>query len=158
MKTVVTGLTGVLGRIMLAAIFLMSALGNKIPNFMDTADYMTMQGVPLAPVMLAGAIVFLVVGSICIFLGYKIRLGATLLLIFLIPATYYFHDFWTFEREADIQLQQIQFMKNIALMGAMLMLISRGAGTHSLDNRRLAFKNIPLPKDPDEQKKKKEKK
>lgn len=157
MKTTITGLTGVLGRIMLAAIFLLSAVGNKIPNFMDTADSMAVEGVPLAPVMLAGAIVFLIVGSLSIILGYKIRAGATLLLIFLITATYFFHDFWTFDG-TEARMQQIQFMKNIALMGAMLMIIARGAGTHSLDSRRLAFKNIPLPKDaPEKGKKKKEK-
>lgn len=157
MKTATIGLTLILGRILLAAIFLMSAVMNKIPHFLDTADRMTEQGIPFSPIMLAGAIVFLIVGSTSIILGYRTRFGATLLLIFLIPATYYFHDFWTFKREVDIQLQQIQFMKNIALMGAMLMLIARGAGTHSFDNRRLAFKNIPLPKDPLEKDKKKKK-
>ena len=125
MSTTMTGLTGILGRIMLAAIFLMSAVMNKIPHFLDTADRMTEQGIPYSPIMLGGAIVFLITGSISIILGYKTRIGATLLLVFLIPATYYFHDFWTFEREMDIQIQQIQFMKNIALMGAMLMPFTR---------------------------------
>ena len=53
----------------------------------------------------------------------KARLGATLLLVFLLLATYYFHDFWTYSG-AEKQNQMIQFMKNLALMGAMLIVIA----------------------------------
>ena len=63
------------------------------------------------------------------------RIGATLLLVFLVLATYYFHDFWTFEGQ-DQQMQMIQFMKNMALMGAMLFIIANGPGPWSLDNRK----------------------
>ena len=125
----------ILGRFFLIVIFLMSALGNKIPNFGSTAEYMTSEGVPAAALLLVGAIVFLIAGSLSILLGYKARIGATLLLIFLVLATYWFHDFWTFEDPAQVQMQTISFMKNLALIGAMLMIIARGAGNPSLDNR-----------------------
>lgn len=132
-KTIVN----ITGRIMLATIFLMSAVGNKIPKFGDVAAYMTSEGVPAAKFMLAGAIVFLIIGSLSVILGFKVRIGAALLLVFLALATYYFHDFWTFAPDSkDFQMQMIQFMKNLAMAGAMLILIANGAGPGSLDNRR----------------------
>lgn len=128
-------LISALGRLLLSAIFLMSALGNKIPKFNDVAEYMAKEGVPAPKIMLAGAIVFLVVGAASVILGYKTRLGASLLLIFLILATYFFHDFWTFEDAQQKKNQMIAFMKNLALMGAMLLLIANGPGALALDSR-----------------------
>lgn len=132
----IRGVVALLGRVMLSAIFLMSALGNKIPNFNDVVGYMQAEGVPAPRIMLAGAIVFLIAGGVSLVLGYWTRVGAALLLVFLVLATYYFHDFWTFEDAAERQQQMIQFMKNLALMGAMLLLIAQGPGPLSLDERR----------------------
>ncbi len=121
------------GRVLLSLIFLMSAVGNKIPNFSQVTEFIASEGVPMPSVMLFGGIVFLVAGSLSIVLGLKARGGAALLLTFLVLATYYFHDFWNFEGEAA-QQQMISFMKNLALMGAMLMIMARGSGDLSLDN------------------------
>ena len=134
---------------MLAHIFFMSAIGNKIPKFKDVAGYMASEGVPIPQVMLVGAIVFLIAGSLSLILGFKARIGAGLLLVFLVLATYFFHDFWTWPEnamwvlslnsEVQMPVQQIEmisFMKNMALMGAMLFIMSNGSGPWSLDNRR----------------------
>jgi len=126
------GIVGGIGRVMIAAIFLLSAVGNKIPNFQGTAAYMASEGVPAPQVMLAGAIVFLIAGSLSVILGYKTKIGATLLLAFLVLATYFFHDFWTFEGQ-EAGMQMIQFLKNTALMGTMLTLIANGPGPLSMD-------------------------
>lgn len=126
-----------LSRLMIATIFLMSAVGNKIPKFNDVAGYMASEGVPLPQVALAGAIVFLIVGSLSVIAGFKIRFGAGLLLVFLVLATYFFHDFWKFEGQEQ-QMQMIQFMKNLSLMGTMLFLMANGAGAMSLDARLAA--------------------
>lgn len=123
-----------LGRIAIATIFLMSAVGNKIPNFGGTAEYMAAAGIPLPSLMLVGAIGFLVAGSLSVIAGYQTRIGSALLLVFLILATYFFHDFWTYEGEAR-QQQMIQFMKNLSMMGTMLFLIGMGPGPLSLDAR-----------------------
>ena len=136
MNSLVNGIMNLVGRIFLIMIFLMSAVGNKIPNFRATADYMASEGVPAPSLLLAGAIVFLVAGSLSILVGYKARAGAALLLVFLMLATYWFHDFWTFEDEQR-QMQMISFMKNLGLMGAMLIIIARGPGIPSLDNALL---------------------
>jgi len=129
------GIGTVLGRLMIATIFLMSAVGNKIPKFNDVAGYMASEGVPMPQVMLAGAIVFLIVGSVSVIFGFKARIGAGLLLVFLILATYFFHDFWAYENAAEKQQQMIAFMKNLSLMGTMTFLIFNGSGAMSLDAR-----------------------
>ena len=131
-----------LGRLMIATIFLMSAVGNKIPQFNDVAATMAAQGVPMPQVMLAGAIVFLVVGSLSVISGYKTRIGAGLLLVFLVLATYFFHDFWNLKGQEQ-QTQMIQFMKNLSLMGTMLFLMANGAGALSIDNRSLSTTITP---------------
>lgn len=125
----------VLGRLLLCAIFLMAAVGNKIPHFSDVAALMDSKHIPMPQLMLVGAIVFLVVGSVSVILGYWARIGATLLLIFLVLATYYFHDFWNLQGPQQ-QQQMTQFLKNVSMMGAMLLIIANGPGPMSLDTRR----------------------
>ncbi len=132
------GVLALIGRLMLVAIFLLSAVGQKIPKFAETAAYMGLEGVPMPKIMLGGAIVFLIVGGLSVAVGFKARIGATLLLVFLLLATYFFHDFWT---EIDPMLKQeqmIQFMKNASMMGGMLIIIAHGPGLMSIDGRMTA--------------------
>lgn len=125
----------VLGRLLLCAIFLMAAVGNKIPHFGDVANLMKSKDIPAPELMLVGAIVFLVVGSVSVIVGYRARIGATLLLIFLVLATYYFHAFWKLAGREQ-QEQMNQFLKNLSMMGAMLLVIANGSGPMSMDSRR----------------------
>lgn len=147
MWEVAQGSSTLVGRVLLVLIFLLGALGNKIPNFSATAEQMAANGVPLPKVALVGAIVFLILGSLSIIVGYKARYGAALLLIFLLAASFYFHDFWTYApdthytlstdpmvRRQVAQMELIHFMKNMALMGAMLIIMANGSGVMSLDN------------------------
>ncbi len=133
MPTLFQGPLSLLGRILLSAIFVMSALGNKIPNFNQVAGFMEQAGVPVPQVALAGAIVFLLVGGASVILGYKARIGAVLLLVFLALATFYFHNFWALTDPKLQQEQMIQAMKNASMMGAMLFVIANGSGAWSLD-------------------------
>ena len=59
----------------------------------------------------------------------------------LMIATYFFHDFWNFEGQEQ-QMQMIQFMKNLSLMGTMLFLMANGAGAMSLDARLAARASV----------------
>ena len=123
----------VVGRLLLCTIFLLAALGNKIPHFNEVASIMASAGIPAPRLLLVGAIVFLVVGSLSVIVGYKARLGAVLLLTFLVLASYYFHPFWKLEGQAQ-QEQMIHFMKNLSMMGAMLFVTANGSGPMSLDS------------------------
>jgi len=127
--------------VLLCTIFFMAAVGNKIPNFEGVAKYMESAGVPAPKFMLVGAIVFLLVGSVSVILGFHARIGAALLAIFLVLATYYFHAFWKLPAETPEQIQakmmmQVEFMKNLSMFGAMLFIIANGAGVMSLDAKR----------------------
>ncbi len=132
MNPVAQGVLTVAGRLMIVTIFLMSALGNKIPQFSGVVQYMASEGVPAPQIMLAGAILFLIAGGLSILVGFYARIGAVLLFVFLVLATYFFHDFWTFEGQEQ-QTQMIQFMKNLSMMGTMLFLMAVGSGPWSLD-------------------------
>src|SRR5216683_4997470 len=134
----------VLGRLLLCTIFFMAAVGNKIPHFSDVAKIMESVSVPAPSFLLAGAIVFLLVGSLSVIVGYKARVGAVLLLTFLVLASYYFHAFWKLEGQAQ-QEQMIQFMKNLSMMGAMLFIVANGSGPMSLDT--LLHKRATAPAD-----------
>jgi putative oxidoreductase len=129
----VRGLLSVLARLMLTAIFLLSAVAGKIMNFGGTVEKMAAEGVPSPTILLGGAIAFLILGSLSIVLGYKGRFGAFLLLCFLGAATYYFHDFWSVADAGQRQLQTIQFMKNMAIAGGLMSLMAFGGGPWSVD-------------------------
>jgi len=133
MSQVLRGPLTVFGRLLLCTIFFMAAVGNKIPHFSDVARVMESVGVPAPQLLLVGAIVFLVVGSLSVIVGFKARVGATLLLTFLVLASYYFHPFWKLEGQAQ-QEQMIHFMKNLSMMGAMLFIVANGSGPMSLDS------------------------
>lgn len=115
-----------IGRVFLVFIFLNSGIG-KIGNFEGTAQYMAKFGMSNTSFFLFGAIVFELVGSATVILGYFTRLGALLILIFLVPTTLIFHTNF-----AD-RIQMIMFMKNVSMFGGCLLLLSQGAGRLSLD-------------------------
>jgi putative oxidoreductase len=133
MSQVIRGPLTVLSRLLLCTIFFMAAVGNKIPHFSDVAKVMESVAVPAPRFLLIGAIVFLIVGSLSVIAGYKARIGALLLLTFLVLASYYFHPFWKLEGQAQ-QEPMIHFMKNLSMMGAMLFIVANGSGPMSLDS------------------------
>jgi putative oxidoreductase len=115
-----------IGRILLVLIFLQSGI-IKIENFQGTAQYMGKFGMPYTNFFLVGAIFLELVGSVTVISGYFARLGAFLLIIFLIPTTLIFHT------NFSDPMQQIHFMKNVSMFGGLLVLLTVGAGRFSLD-------------------------
>jgi len=134
---VIQGFLSLVARLMITAIFLSSAVMNKIPQFNAVAEMMAGKGVPQPKILLAGAIAFLILGLLSLILGFRARLGAFLLLVFLAAATYYFHAFWKLPAEEQMP-EQIAFMKNLALMGTMVFFLANGAGPWSIDAARNA--------------------
>lgn len=96
---------------------------------------MQTQGMPIVPLFLLGAIGVEVVGGLSVLVGFFARLGALALFSFLIPTTVIFHAFWAVP-EAHQQIQMIMFMKNLAIMGGLLMVVAFGPGPVSFDQRR----------------------
>jgi putative oxidoreductase len=123
----------ILGRTCLASIFLFSVLTSKIPQYSKVLEEMSAVGMPFPRLLLPGAIVLLVLGSLSLILGYKARIGAFLLVLFMLPATYYFHAFWK-AAPAEFVPQIIHFMKNLSLLGALLFVMAVGSGPGSLES------------------------
>ncbi|HME43060.1 MAG TPA: DoxX family protein [Syntrophorhabdales bacterium] len=115
-----------LGRILIALMFLQSGIG-KIGRYAATSHYMAAKGVP--SVLLPLVIILEVAGSIAIILGWKTRLFAFFLAGFCILAPLLFHLNF-----AD-QTQSIMFMKDISIAGGFLIIFARGAGGLSLDEK-----------------------
>lgn len=123
-----------LGRILITALFLRSAFG-KIMGFSAVAAGMAKKGLPFAEVLLVGAIVFEIAGGLMVLLGWKARWGALLLILFTIPATFLYHDFWNFEGQ-QYRGQLTQFMKNLSILGALFFVMGMGSGPFSLEKSR----------------------
>lgn len=121
------------GRILLALIFLVSGIG-KIGGFADTAGYMASKGVPMVEASLVISIIIEIGAAAMLILGFKARLGAAALLLWVIPVSLVFHNFWALPA-AEQQIQMIMFMKNLAIMGGLLFVMARGSGPYSLDKK-----------------------
>jgi putative oxidoreductase len=121
-----------LGRIMYVAIFLMAAPGHFTAG---TIAYSASKGVPLATIMVPLSGVIALLGGLSILLGYKAKIGAWLIVVFLVPVTMIMHNFWAETDPMMAMTQQIMFMKNVTMVGAALMIAYFGTGPLSLDNR-----------------------
>ena len=121
------------GRILLALIFLMSGIG-KIGGFAGTAGYMASKGMPMVEILLAITIVIEIGAALMIITGFKARLGAAALFLWMIPVTLIFHNFWAVPAD-QAMIQNIMFMKNLAIMGGMLYIMAFGSGPMSIDKK-----------------------
>ena len=124
------------GRILLALLFVISGY-NKLVGFDGTVGYIASKGLPLPQLAAAAAIAIELIGGILLVIGWQTRCAATAILVFLIPTTLIFHPFWA-AAAANQQMETIQFMKNLCIMGGMLYVMAFGAGPLSVDNRKRA--------------------
>ena len=122
------------GRILLALLFVTSGF-SKLTGFEGTVGYIASKGLPLPQLAAAIAIVVEIGTGILLILGWQARWAAGVLFLFLIPTTLIFHPFWAADA-ASKGMEQIQFMKNLCIMGGMLYVMAFGAGSFSLDNRK----------------------
>jgi putative oxidoreductase len=124
----------VAGRILLALIFVTSGF-SKLGNLAGTAGYIASAGLPAASVLAVIAGLLEVVGGIALIVGFQARWAALALGLFTLVASVIFHAYWAVP-EAQQMVQQLMFMKNLAIAGGMLLVAALGAGPLSLDARR----------------------
>ena len=93
--------------------------------------YIASVGLPLATVAAVVAIVVEVLGGAALLLGWRTKQAALILAVFTLVATVLFHNFWAMPAEQAF-MQQLMFMKNIAVVGGLLVLASLGGGQWSL--------------------------
>ena len=120
------------GRILLALIFVQSGFG-KLMGFSGTVGYIASKGVPFAEVAAAGAIAVEMLGGGLLLAGWKARWAAGVIFLFLIPVTFLFHNPGAVPPD-QVQMQTIQMMKNLSIMGGMLMVVAFGPGGWALDH------------------------
>jgi putative oxidoreductase len=120
-----------LGRVLYSLIFIFSMPSHFRAQYIG---YAASQGVPLAPlaVPLSGIIAGL--GGLSIALGYRAKLGAWLIVLFLIPVTLMMHRFWGLSDPQAAMLQLAMFIKNVSMLGAALLIARVGSGPLSLRN------------------------
>lgn len=117
------------GRIAIAAIFLLSGL-SKLAAPVATIGYIQSAGLPAPQLAFAVSASIEVLGSLALILGFRTRIVASILAVFTLATALSFHTNF-----AD-QNQFIHFFKNIAMTGGLLQVVAFGAGRYSLDARR----------------------
>jgi putative oxidoreductase len=121
-----------IGRVLYSLIFINSAFF----HFSKAAvEYAGSQGVPMANILVPLSGLMAGVGGLSVLLGYKTKIGAWLLIAFLIPVTLMMHAFWKFNEPMQQQMQMSMFMKNASMLGAAFLIAWFGAGPISLDER-----------------------
>jgi len=122
-----------IGRIFLAVIFLVSGFG-KIGGFEGLIGQIASKGFPVPEAFAAATVAIELGAGLMLVFGWKARWAAFLLAVFTAVVTVFFHNFWAMP-EAQKAMQQIQFMKNLAVIGGLLMVIAFGPGRLSIDKR-----------------------
>lgn len=138
-------LSSIIGRIFLSAVFIIAGL-NKILNWSGTSEgYLEVLGKwhlatdnafleRLLDFMAQRSGLFLglatgleLIGGVLVLVGVFTRVGAVCLITFLIPVTIIYHAFWIMQSpEKDMQV--VMFMKNLAILGGLMVVASFGSG------------------------------
>jgi len=126
------------GRVLLALLFVVSGYG-KLMDFGGTAGYMAAKmpflPLPLINLLLVATIAIELGGGLLVMLGLYARLAALAIAVFLVPVTVIFHNFWAVD-ESHRVIQQIMFMKNLSILGGLLLIAAFGPGPKRLGSDR----------------------
>jgi putative oxidoreductase len=118
------------GRQLFSIIFIIASAGHFSPEAMESA---ARHGVPLPDLLVPVSGVIALVGGLSVLLGFQTRIGAGLLVIFLVPVTLLMHNFWAAADPLAHQLERAMFLKNVTMLGGALVISYFGAGPLSLD-------------------------
>ena len=121
------------GRFLISIIFIMSGF-SKIAMYSQMVGYAAAKGLPMAGAGIAVAAAVELLGGLAVLAGFQTRISAWLLFVYLVPATLLFHNFWAMQG-MEQQDNMAHFMKNLAIMGGLLILAANGAGGYSVDAR-----------------------
>ena len=112
------------GRVLFALIFIVAAPRHfTAEGIKHAADL----GVPLAALCVPLSGVMALAGGLSVATGYRAQWGAWLLIAFLVPVTMMMHGFWRLQDPQAVHIQQAMFLKNVALVGAAVLLTQVGA-------------------------------
>ena len=120
-----------IARILMGAIFLVSGI-RKVMGYAATVGYLTKLGFPAPEFFAVLAIIIEIGGSILLIIGWRTRWVAWLLAVFVLVAAFAAHRFWEFDA-AQATNQMNHFLKNLAIIGGLLMVACFGPGRASVD-------------------------
>jgi putative oxidoreductase len=126
----------IIARVLLALMFVLSGF-SKFGDLGGTAGYIASKGLPMAGVLAFGVAALEVVGGLALIVGFQARFAALALALFTFVASVLFHNFWAMPADQQF-MQQLMFMKNLSVVGGLLLVFALGAGPASVDARRLA--------------------
>ncbi len=126
----------VAGRVLLALMFVMAGF-SKLGNISGVAGYIANAGLPFASALAVATGIFEVVAGLALAVGFHARWAALALGLFTLLASVLFHNFWAVPLDKQM-VQQLMFMKNLAVAGGMFIVAAFGAGPVSIDARRAA--------------------
>jgi putative oxidoreductase len=118
------------GRQLFSLIFILSSARHFSSQTIATA---AAHGVPLPDLLVPVSGIIALVGGLSILLGFQTRVGACLLVIFLVPVTLMMHNFWSVSDPMTLQIERAMFLKNVAMLGVALVISYFGADPFSLD-------------------------
>lgn len=125
------GLAPFVARWLLTAEFL-NAVNGKISGWSGQASYMAAHGMTFVGPLLAAALAIEAVGSACLIFGVRARTAAAVMFVYLSVVSVRLHDFWN-QTGGVSGANQTQFLKNLGIMGGLLMIAVYGPGVWSLD-------------------------
>lgn len=117
-----------IARILLCFIFFVAGI-SKITNFTGSQQYMTEYHVPLTSILLVIAILIEILCGLSLLLGFKVRWGSIILVIYMVIVTLIFHT------KFSDPIQFIMFQKNLAIIGGLLLIFHFGPGAISFDEK-----------------------
>lgn len=121
-----------LGRLSFAAVFVVFAPADFTPQ---GAAWAGQQGVPVPQILVPLAGLIGLAGGLSVIFGYRARIGAWLLILFLVPVNVMMHNFWAVKDPMMAQMQVGFFLANLSRIGACLLIAYFGAGPFSIDAR-----------------------
>ena len=124
-----------IGRVLLAWLFIPAGWGKLGAGFAGTAGYVASKGLPMPEVMAAAAIAVELIAGIALLIGFKTRWAALLLALFTLATAVMFHNYWAMPAE-QVMVQTLMFNKNLAIVGGLLVVAALGGGALGLDGRR----------------------
>ena len=117
-------------RQLLSVIFIIASAGHFSSGTIALAAG---HGVPMASLLVPLSGLIALAGGLSLLFGYRARIGACLLVLFLVPVTLTMHNFWAMSDPMSFQIQLTLFIRNLGLLGGALLIAYYGAGPLSLD-------------------------
>jgi putative oxidoreductase len=131
-----TSLPILAARVLLSLIFMLAGF-SKLTGLEGTTAYIASKGLPMPTVLALASGLLELLAGLAVAVGFKARIAAAVLAAFTLVASVLFHNFWAMPAD-QVMVNQLMFMKNLAIVGGLLLVSAYGAGPVSVDTRRLA--------------------